>query len=485
VTSGGLPEDHPALSFLDTGTFQFLALPKETFRTIPAYDRKASPGNGVTVGFGRADNRPVAVFVQDPAVSGGSLGLGEAEKICALMDAAVERGCPIVGFLHSGGARIQEGVDSLAGYGEIFERNVRYSGEVPQVSVVLGPCAGGAVYSPALTDFVVLVRDRAQMFITGPDVIRQSTGEQTDRESLGGAAVHLTRSGVGHFGAETGEAAGRLARRILSYLPSRRGEAPPRTECADEARSVAPPAEWSGGDRRRAFEVRTVVESAADAGSFLEVQADYARNIVIGFARFGGHAVGVVANNSAHLAGALDSAASEKAARFVRLCDGFGLPVITFVDVPGYWPGVALEHDGIIRRGAKLLYAYAEATVPKLTVVLHKAYGGAYDVMGSKHLGADYNAAWPTAELAVMGPRGAVEILCRRELAEASDPETVRAGKIAEYVEKFANPRQALERGYLDEVFPPSETRARLCAKLRELLAGKRPLPARRGNIPL
>jgi acetyl-CoA/propionyl-CoA carboxylase carboxyl transferase subunit len=434
------------------------------FKTIPVFDAAASPGTGVEAGFGRVDGRPVAVFAMDPAVSGGSVGLGEARKVCALMDAALERGCPVVGLLQSGGARIQEGVDSLAGYGEIFRRNVEMSGRVPQVSVILGPCAGGAVYSPALTDAVVMVRGQGEMYITGPDVIRRSTGEEVDRESLGGAAVHLAKSGVAHLGAASPEEAALLVARLLSYLPSRRGAPPPIAPFSGKA--AKPPEEWMT-EGKMALDVRPVVASVVDEGSFLELQAEFAPNLAVGLARLEGAPVGVVANNSAHSSGALDIAASQKGARFIRLCDAFGLPVVTFVDVPGYWPGVGQEHGGIIRHGADLLRAYAAATVTRLTVVLRKAYGGAYDVMSSKHLGASASAAWPTAEIAVMGPQGAVEILHRREIAAAADPAAERERLASAYRRDVVNPRLALSRGYVDEVVPPERTRAWLCAKLK------------------
>ncbi len=474
-------------ALVDPGSFVPHAPAAWPFRTIPPHDPAPSPGNGVTAGFGKVEGRPVGVYAQDPEAFGGSVGLGEAAKICGLMDAAAARGCPIVGLIHSAGARIQEGVDSLAGYGEIFERNVRFSGEVPQVSVILGPCAGGAVYSPALTDFIVLARGQGEMFVTGPDVIRKSTGEETDRESLGGSAVHMGRSGVGHLEAGSMEEACGLARRLLSYLPSHRAEPPPRRESADDPGRLIPAFDaWAqGGARDRAFDVRPLLEAVADAGSFFELQPAFARNIVTALARLGGEPVGLVANNSAHLSGALDIAASEKAARFVRSCDSFGLPVVTFVDVPGYWPGVAQEHQGLIRRGAKLLFAYAEASVPKLTVVVHKAYGGAYDVMGSKHLGAAYNCAWPTAEIAVMGPAGAVEVLYKKDIAQAPDPAAFRERQIQAYRRDFVHPRLARERGYIDEVIQPSETRRRLCAKLKECLARGMVRRPRAGNIPL
>jgi propionyl-CoA carboxylase beta chain len=471
-------------ALLDAGSFRPFASPGFSFATIRSAVKVPPAGPAVVAGFGSVDGRPAAVFASRPEVSGGAVGLAEAAAVCALMDEAEKRKCPIVGLLHSGGARIQEGVDSLAGYAEIFARNTRLSGVVPQISVILGPCAGGAVYSPALTDFVIMTEGQGEMFITGPDVIRQTTGETTDRASLGGSAVHLRKSGVAHFGAPTEEESFAL-RKLLAHLPSHRDARAPATPARDADRKLPELDVWLKKDRRLAFEVRTVVESVVDEGAFLEVQKEFAHNILAGFARLAGEAVGVVANNSAHLAGALDIDASTKAARFVRTCAAFNLPVVTFVDVPGYWPGVAQEHGGIIRHGAKLLHAYAEAEVPKLTVILRKAYGGAYDVMSSKHLGADYNAAWPTAELAVMGPRGAVEIIHRKELAASPDPERLRAEKMADYVKEFVNPDMGLRGGYVDEVIAPSDTRAKLCANLKRLLAAPpRPRPPR-GNIPL
>ena len=444
-------------------------------------------GDGVLTGLARIDGRPVALFSQDFTVFGGSLGEMFAAKVTKVMDHAMKNGFPVVGLNDSGGARIQEGVKSLGGYAEIFFRNVMASGVVPQVSVVLGPCAGGAVYSPAITDFIVMVKDTSHMFITGPDVIRTVTHEEVTFEALGGAMAHAERSGVAHFAAASEDEAFEVVRRLLSFLPANNRERPERREAEDppdrmdEGLKAAVPA-----SPNKPYDMVDVVKRVVDGGDFLEVHEKFAQNIVVGFARLGGYSVGVVGNQPKVLAGTLDINASVKAARFVRTCDAFNVPLVTFVDVPGFLPGTDQEYGGIIRQGAKLLYAYAEATVPKLTVITRKAYGGAYDVMCSKHIRADLNLAWPTAEIAVMGPEGAVNIIFRREIEKAQDPTAERARLVSDYVEKFANPYIAAERGFIDDVIEPQETRPRLIKAL-EFFEGKaeaRP-QKKHGNIPL
>jgi propionyl-CoA carboxylase beta chain len=444
-------------------------------------------GDAVVTGYGTVFGRRILVFSQDFTVFGGSLSEVFAEKICKVMDLAVKYGCPVVGINDSGGARIQEGVVSLAGYAEIFWRNVQASGVVPQLSLVMGPCAGGAVYSPAITDFVLMVEGTSYMFITGPDVVKTVTGEEVSFEDLGGAATHAAKSGVAHFIAPDDEACLEDARYLLSFLPQNNLEAPPYAAPSDppdredaELDAVIP------DNTNKPYDMKQVIERVVDDGEFLEVHERYADNVVCGFARLGGHAVGVVGNQPRSLAGVLDIDSSVKAARFVRTCDAFNVPLVTFVDVPGFLPGTAQEWGGIIRHGAKLLYAYAEATVPKLAVITRKAYGGAYDVMSSKHIRADFNIAWPTAEVAVMGPEGAVNIVFRRELAEADDPEARRAELIADYKERFANPFVAAERGYVDDVIEPRRTRPVLVSALETALTKREPRPKRKhGNIPL
>ena len=445
------------------------------------------PGDGVITGHGTIDGRRVCVFSQDFTVLGGSLGEVFAEKIVKVMDLAVRMGVPLIGLNDSGGARIQEGVVSLGGYGDIFFRNVRASGVIPQISAILGPCAGGAVYSPAMTDFVLMVRDTSHMFVTGPNVIRTVTGEDVTMEELGGAMTHASRSGVAHFASPDEHACLEDIAQLLSFLPSNNLEEAPRVEPTDDAERHSPMLDTFMPDGSNVpYDVRDIIAEIFDDAEFLEVAAEHAPNIVIGFARLDGRSVGVVANQPQHMAGVLDIDSSAKAARFVRTCDAFNIPIVTLVDVPGFLPGTSQEFNGIIRHGAKLLYAYAEATVPKLTVILRKAYGGAYDVMGSKHIGADLNLAWPTAEIAVMGARGAVSILHRRELDTAEDPAAMQAEFEERYAKELANPWRAAERGYVDEVILPSETRPRLIRWLR-LTASKRELPPARkhGNIPL
>jgi propionyl-CoA carboxylase beta chain len=444
-------------------------------------------GDAVVTGYGTIFGRKVFVFSQDFTVFGGSLSEVFAEKICKVMDLAVKFGCPVIGINDSGGARIQEGVVSLAGYAEIFWRNVQASGVVPQISLVMGPCAGGAVYSPAITDFVFMVEGSSYMFITGPDVVKTVTGEEVSFEELGGAQAHATKSGVAHFVSADEETCLEDARYLISFLPQNNREQVPRTNSTDPRdRQDAELDTLIPDSPNKPYDMHDVIRRVIDDAEFLEVQEHFAENIVTGFARLGGHAVGVVGNQPRALAGVLDIDASDKAARFVRTCDAFNVPLVTFVDVPGFLPGTAQEWGGIIRHGAKLLYAYCEATVPKLTVITRKAYGGAYDVMSSKHVRADFNFAWPTAEVAVMGPEGAVNIVFRKELEDASDPEARRAELIADYKERFANPYSAAERGYVDDVIEPRRTRPVLIGALETALTKSEPRPQRKhGNIPL
>ena len=444
-------------------------------------------GDAVVTGYGTIFGRRVFVFSQDFTVFGGSLSEVFAEKICKVMDMAAKYGCPVIGINDSGGARIQEGVVSLAGYAEIFWRNVQSSGVIPQISLVMGPCAGGAVYSPAMTDFVLMVEGSSYMFITGPDVVKTVTGEEVTFEELGGATTHATKSGVAHLTAPSEEAALEDARYLLSFLPQNNAEPAPRDEPTDPIDRETPELDTLVPDEAtKPYDIKQVIEAVVDEGEFLEIQPLYAENIVTAFARLGGYSVGIVGNQPKSLAGVLDIASSEKAARFVRTCDAFNIPLVTFVDVPGFLPGTAQEWGGIIRHGAKLLYAYCEATVPKLTVITRKAYGGAYDVMSSKHVRADFNFAWPTAEVAVMGPEGAVNIIFRKELAEAEDADARRAELIADYRERFANPYSAAERGYVDEVIEPRRTRPVLIDALRTAITKRERRPPRKhGNIPL
>jgi acetyl-CoA carboxylase carboxyltransferase component len=444
-------------------------------------------GDGVVTGHGTIDGRLVFVFSQDFTVFGGSLSEAYAEKICKIQDLAMKVGAPVIGLNDSGGARIQEGVASLGGYAEIFLRNVLASGVVPQISVVMGPCAGGAVYSPAMTDFTIMVEHSSYMFVTGPNVVKTVTHEEVDAEYLGGAQTHTTRSGVAHLAARDEADALDAVRRILGHLPQNNLAEPPRVEPRDPPDRMDPALDHVvPDDPRSPYDMHDVLVSVVDDGDFLEIQPGWAQNILIGFARLGGRSVGIVAQQPAILAGALDIDASIKAARFVRTCDCFNVPVVTFVDVPGFMPGVAQEHGGIIKHGAKLLYAYCEATVPKVTVITRKAYGGAYDVMSSKHIRGDMNFAWPTAEIAVMGAEGAVSIVFKDAIAAADDPKAERLRLVAAYEDEFANPYVAAARGYVDDVIKPSETRPRLIRAL-EMLADKRDTnpPKKHGNIPL
>jgi propionyl-CoA carboxylase beta chain len=444
-------------------------------------------GDAVVTGYGTVFGRKVFVFSQDFTVFGGSLSEVFAEKICKVMDMAVKYGCPVIGINDSGGARIQEGVVSLAGYAEIFWRNVQASGVIPQISLVMGPCAGGAVYSPAITDFVLMVEGSSYMFITGPDVVKTVTGEEVTQEELGGAATHASKSGVAHLTSPDDESCLEDARYLLSFLPQNNREPAPADAVGDPIDREEPELDTLIPDNPgKAYDIKHVIERVVDDGEFLEIQPYFAENIVCGFARLGGQSVGIVGNQPRSLAGVLDIDSSTKAARFVRTCDAFNVPLVTFVDVPGFLPGTSQEWGGIIRHGAKLLYAYAEATVPKLAVITRKAYGGAYDVMSSKHIRADFNFAWPTAEVAVMGPEGAVNIVFRNELVEAEDPEARRAELIADYRERFANPYTAAERGYVDDVIEPRRTRPVLIDALRTASTKRERRPQRKhGNIPL
>ena len=474
---------------LDPGSFTELDELARHRATAFGVEANRPYGDGVVTGFGLVDGRPVCVYSQDFTVFGGSLGEVYGEKIVKVMDHAMKTGCPVIGINDGGGARIQEGVVALGLFAEIFRRNVLASGVIPQISLIMGPCAGGAVYSPAITDFTLMVEGTSHMFITGPDVIKTVTGEEVSFEELGGAHAHNVKSGVAHYQAEDEEDCIAFARDLLSYLPSNNLDEPPLVP-------VTPDYEISPDDEEldtlipdspnQPYDIHRVIETVLDEDTFLEIHAAFAPNIVVGFGRVAGAPVGVVANQPMHFAGCLDIDASEKAARFVRTCDAFSIPILTFVDVPGFLPGVTQEWGGIIRRGAKLLYAYAEATVPKVTVITRKAYGGAYDVMGSKHLGGDINLAWPTAQIAVMGAQGAVNILYRRELAKAEDPDRLRAERTTEYEDTLANPYIAAERGYLDAVIRPAETRAAVTRALRSLRTKRETLPPKKhGNIPL
>ncbi|KAA3644579.1 MAG: acyl-CoA carboxylase subunit beta [Chloroflexi bacterium] len=474
-----------------------LLLDKGSFREIDAFvehrttdfglDSKKFTGDSVVTGWGTIDNRLVYVFSQDFTVLGGSLGEVHAEKIVKIQDMAQKNGAPIIGLNDSGGARIQEGVISLGGYADIFLRNTLASGVIPQISAIMGPCAGGAVYSPALTDLIFMVRDSSYMFVTGPEVVKTVTQEDVSFEELGGASVHSETSGVCHVAADSEADTLYLIRKVLSYLPQNNMEDPPYKPTRDnplrreEALDTIIP-----DDPSKPYDIKDVIQLVVDDGEFYEIHENFAANIVIGFAHLGGHSIGIIANQPAVLAGVLDIDASEKAGRFVRLCDAFNIPILTLEDVPGFMPGTAQEHGGIIRSGAKLLYAYCEATVPKLTVITRKAYGGAYDVMSSKHIRGDVNLAWPSAEIAVMGPEGAVNIVFRKELAEADDPVAQKDKLVAEYRAKFANPYVAASRGFIDDIIEPRETRPRLINAL-EMLSNKRDSnPAKKhGNIPL
>ncbi len=473
---------------LDEGSFEEF----DMFKTHRCHhfdmDQSEFPGDGVVTGYGTIDGRLVYVFSQDFTVLGGSLSETFAEKICKVMDMAVQNGAPVIGLNDSGGARIQEGIESLAGYSEIFLRNVRSSGVVPQLSGIFGPCAGGAVYSPALTDFTVMVRNNSYMFLTGPRVVKAVTHEEVDEETLGGAAVHTGKSGVAHLAADSEEEAIASLREIFSYIPQNNMEAPPRLESDDPPeREIEYLNTLLPKSPNQPYDIKEVILNTVDKGRFSEIQPEFAPNLVVGFARYGGMSVGVVANQPQVLAGVLDNDASVKGARFVRFCDAFNIPLVTLVDVPGFLPGTVQEYGGIIRNGAKLLYAYAEATVPKVTVTVRKAYGGAYCVMSSKHLKGDINYAWPSAEIAVMGAKGASEILFAKELKQnPGEAQRILAEKEQEYAETFANPYVAARRGYVDDVILPSRTRFRIIKALTMLENKQDSLPVKKhGNIPL
>ena len=474
-------------TLLDDGTFTELDMFVRHQCTDFGMENNRPHGDGVVTGYGKLDGRLVYIFGQDFTIFGGALGDAYAWKICKVMDLAMKAGAPVIGLNDSGGARIQEGVVSLGGYAEIFFRNVISSGVVPQISVIMGPCAGGAVYSPAMTDFIIMVKKTSHMFITGPAVIKSVTNEDVTFEDLGGAMSHSTRSGVAHLAAEDEEHALEMVKTLVSYLPANNLEEPPFEEPSDpvdrqeeKLDSIIP------DSPDQPYDMKEVIEAVMDDGEFFEIHAHWAQNIVVGFARLGGHSIGVVANQPAVLAGCLDINASTKGARFVRFCDAFNIPLVTFEDVPGFLPGIDQEYGGIIRNGAKLLYAFCEATVPKLTVITRKAYGGAYDVMNSKHIRADFNFAWPTAEIAVMGPGGAVNIIFRKELAGAEDHAAQHEELVRQYRERFATPFFAAERGYVDDVIEPCKTRARLIDALGAIRNKREDRPSRKhGNIPL
>jgi propionyl-CoA carboxylase beta chain len=466
----------------DPGSFVEIA----TFAGSPDLENLQYPGEGVVTGYGKVDGRLVYVFAQDFTVAGGSLGKIHAEKICKVLDLAIKNGAPVIGLNDSGGARIQEGVDALDGYGNIFFRNTLASGVIPQISVIMGPCAGGAVYSPALTDFIFMVEGIGQMFITGPQVIRAVTGEEVTMEELGGANTHNQKSGVAHFLARDEAECLAMVKKLLSYLPANSQEKPPLAKPQEppgnpsDLRQIVPP------ESHLPYDVKDVIRLLVDGGEFMEVQPFYALNAVVGFARFAGQTAGIIANQPNYLAGCLDINASDKIARFVRFCDCFNIPLVTFADVPGYLPGTEQEYGGIIRHGAKILYAYSEATVPKVTIILRKAYGGAYIAMCGSSLRADVSYAWPTAEVAVMGPEGAVNIIYRNEIKKAENPEETRQKLIAEYRSNFANPYVSCARGYVDDVIDPAETREKIISALNSLAGKKESRPPKKhGNMPV
>lgn len=469
-------------SFVEVGKFV------EHRATELGMDKKEAPADGVVTGYGTVNGKRVYAFSQDFTVIGGSLGEMHGKKICKIMDMAMDSGAPIIGINDSAGARIQEGIDALASYGEIFKRNTHASGLIPQISAVLGPSAGGACYSPAITDFIFMTKDTSKMFITGPRVVKEVTGEEIGSLELGGTEVHTQKSGVAQFATEDEEECIEKIKELLSYLPSNCNEAPPVVDTGDDPeRTEESLVDIMPANYRKPYDVLDVIEKIVDNGNFLEVSANYAPNFVTAFARMDGHTVGILANQPNELAGTLNINASDKAARFIRFCDSFNIPLVTFVDVPGYMPGKDQEHGGIIRHGAKMLYAYSESTVPKITVILRKAYGGGYIGMSSSHLGADQVFAWPSSELAVMGPEGAAAIIYRKEIKEADDPESVKKEKVEEYREKFANPYNAASKGYVNAVIEPSETRPYIIKALDALRAEKkeRALPKKHGNIPL
>lgn len=485
--AGKLTARERILALLDDGSFvEVDAFVTHRCTQFDMADTSA-PGEGVVTGYGTVDGRLVYVYAQDFTVIGGSLGEMHAKKICKVMDMAIKMGAPIIGMNDSGGARIQEGIDALSGFGEIFKRNTLASGVIPQLSVIMGPCAGGAVYSPAITDFVFMVENTSQMFITGPAVIKSVTGEDVTSNELGGAQTHASKSGVAHFTAKDDKACIEKIKRLLSFLPANNLEEAPYIAPTDEINRLSEKLTAIVPDEpNKAYDMKEVIAEVVDHADFFEVFENFAKNIIVGFARMNGQSVGIVANQPKVMAGSLDVDSSDKASRFVRFCDSFNIPIITFTDVPGYLPGVEQEHDGIIRHGAKLLYAYSEATVPLINVIVRKAYGGAYIAMSSKHLGADAVFAWPTSEIAVMGPDGAANIIFKKEIAQSDDPITTRQQKIEQYRNQFASPYEAAKRGYVDDVIEPDSTRPRIIAAL-EMLASKRDSrPAKKhGNIPV
>lgn len=472
---------------LDEGSFEEMDMFVKHRCTNFGQDKKTFLGDGVVTGYGTIDGRLVYVFAQDFTVFGGSLSETMALKICKVMDQAMKMGAPCIGLNDSGGARIQEGINALAGYAEIFQRNILASGVIPQISGIFGPCAGGAVYSPALTDFTLMMEGTSYMFLTGPKVVKTVTGEDVTAEDLGGASVHSTKSGVTHFTAATEEEAMALIRKLLSYIPQNNLEEAPQTECTDPIDRLEDSLnEIIPDNPNKAYNMYEVIGAIVDNGEFLEIQKDYARNIIIGFARFNGQSVGIVANQPQVMAGVLDSNASRKGARFVRFCDAFNIPIVSLVDVPGFLPGTGQEYNAVILHGAQLLYAYGEATVPKITVTLRKSYGGSHIVMGCKQLRTDINYAWPSAEIAVMGASGAVAVLCAKEAKEHEDPKAFLAEKEEEYTDMFANPYQAAKYGYIDDVIEPRNTRFRICRALAQLATKRDGLPAKKhGNIPM
>lgn len=471
----------------DPGSFLEIGLFAGGGQSSSQNGKPSHPGDGVITGRAEINGRQVFLFAQDFTVLGGSVGQVHGQKIARVMDLALDNGSPLIGLNDSGGARIQEGVKALGAYGDIFYRNVSASGVIPQLSLILGPCAGGAVYSPAITDFIFMTRKTSQMFITGPDVIREVTQEEIDFDSLGGAGVHTGTSGVAHFQEEDEAGVFDQVRRLLAFLPDNNLAPLPRTSPADDPRRETPElADFVPDSPREPYDIRGVITTLVDGDDFLEVQPDYARNIVIGFSRLDGIPVGVIANQPDHFAGVLDINASDKAARFIRFCDSFHIPLLTLVDTPGFLPGVDQEHEGIIRHGAKMIFAYAEATVPKITLILRKAYGGAYIVMGSKHLHGDHNLAWPDAEIAVMGPKGAVKILHGRDIQSAADPEALREELTRDYRDTMASPFRAAAEGFLDDIIKPAESRRQIIQSLHMLLDKRAPTPQRKhGNIPL
>jgi acetyl-CoA carboxylase carboxyltransferase component len=476
--------------FFDSGTFVEVGAYVELRNEFFGLGKKKTPGDGVVTGFGLVNGRLVYAAAQDFTVLGGSLGEMHGKKIAALMDMALQNGAPFVSINDSGGARVQEGIGSLCGYGDIFMRNTRASGVIPQISIIMGPCAGGAVYSPGITDFVVMVKDTSYMFITGPEVIKTVTGESVSMEALGGPEMHSSKSGVVAHVGENDQDTLDWVKKLLSYLPNSNSEPPPSVSFVPNLEMPSDIEELVPANVNKPYDMSAVVNNVLDINSFLELQASYAHNVIIGFGRLGGTTVGVVANNPMEAAGCLDVNASDKAARFVRFCDAFNIPLLSFVDVPGFLPGTDQEYNGIIRHGAKLLYAYAEATVPKLTVILRKSYGGAYICMCSKHLGADFVGAWPGAEIAVMGPDGAVNIVFKKDIDAIKTAGGDAAAKTAEckqeYIDKFANPAIAASRGYVDDIIEPSKTRSTLLAHLRALATKRQEVPKRKhGNIPL